>query len=180
MKRIKPANLLVFAITGKKIHDPLKEAKLKCTISNSDCLSWYKYKKIILTANEIYKNIIKQALLAKYHRHSLNICTGVQGFMFQDVCSLSGYSCWSHDLCTRLGKWLICGSLWGRHGSIIYQYSFITQGSIKIGLTSWTKYNLTDDPIRCAVQLGIKWNQISRCLRWSCTCGLIWPKTEKM
>lgn len=58
VKRTKPANLLVFADTGKKIHGPLKEAKLKCTISNSDRLSWYKYKQIMLTANEMYKNII--------------------------------------------------------------------------------------------------------------------------
>lgn len=62
-------NLMVFAdtsVSGKNIHGPLKQAQLKHTISSSDRLSWYKYKQIMLTVDEIYKNIIHQALLAKY------------------------------------------------------------------------------------------------------------------
>ncbi len=72
--------------------------------------------------------------------------------------------CWSHDLCRRLSKWLICPSVWSLGRSIFYQYSFIIECSLK---PAWCdgRNMMTNDAVRCSTQLGITRNQISRCLR---------------
>lgn len=99
----------------------------------------------------------------KCHGSHLEICRRPQGFRFQEECDLPACSWLSHDLCRGLSEWLICPSVevWADQYFTNIHHSVLSETGPMWG----TKHEKTNDTVRCSLQVGITWKQISRCLK---------------